>query len=250
MLRHFNRVPVRFAILATKSRRLANRHAIEAATFAAKLTESGPHGGEPTGRNGPNNPVRPCPVPVCVSLSPALARRCVLRRIADICPERRTKSRPRSRPGRAMPRRHSSRSTNSPRRAVCWAVPRQSGMRLARPARGRSAVAGRSGHRFPSSRSLRPLRLPGGHIQATFRCVVRQGNIDPKATDTLNGRVHACWINPKARRRRATAAAPRGTTEPLICTIRSADGALSCTDVQNDCLDFRGTFLLLCCCFP
>ena len=39
---------------------------------------------------------------------------------------------------------------------------------------------------------------PAGHVQATFRCVVRQGNIDPKATDTLNGRVHGCWINPSA----------------------------------------------------
>ena len=37
---------------------------------------------------------------------------------------------------------------------------------------------------------------PAGHIQATFRCLVRQGNLDPKATDALNGRVHACWINP------------------------------------------------------
>ena len=41
---------------------------------------------------------------------------------------------------------------------------------------------------------------PAGHIQATFRCVVRQGSIDPKAdpkaTDTINGRVHSCWINP------------------------------------------------------
>lgn len=37
---------------------------------------------------------------------------------------------------------------------------------------------------------------PGGHIQATFRCLVRQGNIDPKAQDSLNGRVHACWLNP------------------------------------------------------
>lgn len=37
---------------------------------------------------------------------------------------------------------------------------------------------------------------PAGHIQATFRCLVRQGNIDPKAQETLNGRVHACWLNP------------------------------------------------------
>src|SRR5512138_3125176 len=51
---------------------------------------------------------------------------------------------------------------------------------------------------------------PAGHIQATFRCVVRQGNIDPKATDTLNGRVHGCWINPTAEAQ-GTAAAPTGT---------------------------------------
>ena len=37
---------------------------------------------------------------------------------------------------------------------------------------------------------------PGGHVQVTFRCVVRQGNIDPKSTETLNARVHTCWINP------------------------------------------------------
>src|SRR3954470_11870854 len=52
---------------------------------------------------------------------------------------------------------------------------------------------------------------PAGHIQATFRCLVRQGNIDPKAPDTLNGRVHTCWINPSAETQ-GTAAAPSGTT--------------------------------------
>jgi hypothetical protein len=39
---------------------------------------------------------------------------------------------------------------------------------------------------------------PGGHIQATFRCVVKQGPIDPKATDSLQARVHSCWVNPAA----------------------------------------------------
>ncbi|MEA2970799.1 MAG: hypothetical protein QOE78_4060 [Alphaproteobacteria bacterium] len=52
---------------------------------------------------------------------------------------------------------------------------------------------------------------PAGHIQATFRCLVRQGNIDPKAPDTLNGRVHTCWINPSTETQ-GTAAAPSGTT--------------------------------------
>ncbi len=49
---------------------------------------------------------------------------------------------------------------------------------------------------------------PSAHIQATFRCLVRQGNIDPKAQETLNGRVHACWLNPNLEPAPATAAAP------------------------------------------
>jgi hypothetical protein len=55
---------------------------------------------------------------------------------------------------------------------------------------------------------------PGGHIQATFRCVVRQGNIDPKAPEALSGRVHACWINPTpdAAASAPSAAVPSGTT--------------------------------------
>jgi hypothetical protein len=52
---------------------------------------------------------------------------------------------------------------------------------------------------------------PSGHIQATFRCVVRQGPMDPKATDTLKSRVHACWLNPNAEAQ-GTAAAPSATT--------------------------------------
>jgi hypothetical protein len=52
---------------------------------------------------------------------------------------------------------------------------------------------------------------PTGHIQATFRCVVRQGNIDPKATDTLHSRVHACWLNPSGELQ-GTAAVPSATT--------------------------------------
>lgn len=47
---------------------------------------------------------------------------------------------------------------------------------------------------------------PSGHIQATFRCLVRQGNIDPKAQESLNGRIHACWINPALPPAPATAA--------------------------------------------
>lgn len=51
---------------------------------------------------------------------------------------------------------------------------------------------------------------PGAHIQATFRCVIRQGEIDPKATETANARVHSCWINPAM----TTAAAPAVQAAP------------------------------------
>ncbi len=49
---------------------------------------------------------------------------------------------------------------------------------------------------------------PGGHVQTTFRCVVRQGNIDPKVPESLNARVHACWINPQLQPTAAAAPAP------------------------------------------
>jgi hypothetical protein len=39
---------------------------------------------------------------------------------------------------------------------------------------------------------------PGPYIQSTFRCVVRQGPIDPKAPESISARVHACWVNPTA----------------------------------------------------
>jgi hypothetical protein len=54
---------------------------------------------------------------------------------------------------------------------------------------------------------------PGGHIQATFRCLVRFFNaIDPKVPDSLSGHVHACWINPAAQPQAAVAAAPPSGT--------------------------------------
>jgi hypothetical protein len=55
---------------------------------------------------------------------------------------------------------------------------------------------------------------PGGHIQATFRCLARFGLVgvnDPKATADVNARVHACWINPGAQPPQAAAAAPAPT---------------------------------------
>ena len=37
---------------------------------------------------------------------------------------------------------------------------------------------------------------PSAHLQATFRCLARQGEPDTKAQETLNGRVHECWLDP------------------------------------------------------
>jgi hypothetical protein len=54
---------------------------------------------------------------------------------------------------------------------------------------------------------------PGGHIQATFRCLTRfGGQIDPKVAETLNSRVQACWINPNAQPQQAAAATPPAPT--------------------------------------
>lgn len=49
---------------------------------------------------------------------------------------------------------------------------------------------------------------PGGHVQATFRCLVRFGALDPKVPDSLNGRVQACWINPNAQPQATAASQP------------------------------------------
>jgi hypothetical protein len=67
---------------------------------------------------------------------------------------------------------------------------------------------------------------PGGHVQATFRCLVRFGAIDPKAPESLSGRVHACWINPGAQPQAAAAAQPAspaaGTAAPSTAGAATA----------------------------
>ena len=56
---------------------------------------------------------------------------------------------------------------------------------------------------------------PGGHIQATFRCLTRfAAQIDNKVPETLTSRVHACWINPAAQVQAAAAPAPQATPAP------------------------------------
>jgi hypothetical protein len=56
---------------------------------------------------------------------------------------------------------------------------------------------------------------PGGHVQATFRCLTRfGGQIDPKVAETLNSRIHACWINPAAQPQAAAAATQGAAASP------------------------------------
>jgi hypothetical protein len=53
---------------------------------------------------------------------------------------------------------------------------------------------------------------PGAHIQAAFRCLILDAaNIDPKASDSLNSRVAACWLNPA---KPAPPAAPAASAAP------------------------------------
>lgn len=54
---------------------------------------------------------------------------------------------------------------------------------------------------------------PAGHIQAAFRCLTRfGGQIDSKVPESLNSRVHGCWINPAAQPQAAAAATPAPPT--------------------------------------
>ncbi|MGA8649076.1 MAG: beta-1-3, beta-1-6-glucan biosynthesis protein [Xanthobacteraceae bacterium] len=57
---------------------------------------------------------------------------------------------------------------------------------------------------------------PSAHVQASFRCLILHGSsIDPKAADSLNGRVQACWINPaNPAPPPAPAAAPAAAANP------------------------------------
>ena len=63
---------------------------------------------------------------------------------------------------------------------------------------------------------------PGPHVQATFRCLIRQGHIDPKAPDTLMGRVHACWLNPGLAPPPQAAATPPSPDKPAAAPAAPA----------------------------
>lgn len=45
------------------------------------------------------------------------------------------------------------------------------------------------------------------HMKLAFRCVIRQGPIDPKAAEELAARVHDCWISPEESKKETSQAA-------------------------------------------
>jgi hypothetical protein len=49
-------------------------------------------------------------------------------------------------------------------------------------------------------------KCPADHIQASFRCFIRLGPMDPKAADAVKTRARECWINPGS-----TSASPPAT---------------------------------------
>jgi hypothetical protein len=68
---------------------------------------------------------------------------------------------------------------------------------------------------------------PGGHVQATFRCLTRFATqIDDKVQKSLDDHVHACWINPAAQPQTAAATPPAppatsGTAAPAPAAAAS-----------------------------
>jgi hypothetical protein len=64
---------------------------------------------------------------------------------------------------------------------------------------------------------------PGNHIQATFRCLLKQGIPDAKAADTLNARVHSCWLNPTVAA--TPAAAPPAAAVPAAPAAQAPTAA-------------------------
>lgn len=67
---------------------------------------------------------------------------------------------------------------------------------------------------------------PGGHVQATFRCLTRFGaQIDDKVPRSLDTRIHGCWINPGAQPQAAAAAAAAPAPSPTPATAGNASPA-------------------------
>ena len=69
---------------------------------------------------------------------------------------------------------------------------------------------------------------PGGHVQATFRCLTRfGGQIDDKVPRSLDDKVHTCWINPGAQPQTAAAASPAPATAGSAAPAPAASPSLA-----------------------
>ncbi|MGJ4947318.1 beta-1-3, beta-1-6-glucan biosynthesis protein [Bradyrhizobium sp. HKCCYLS20291] len=67
---------------------------------------------------------------------------------------------------------------------------------------------------------------PGGHVQASFRCLTRFiAQIDDKVPNSLNNHVHTCWINPDAKPQVAAAPAPAAPPAPAGSAPQAAPAA-------------------------
>jgi hypothetical protein len=51
------------------------------------------------------------------------------------------------------------------------------------------------------------------HLKLVFRCVIKQGPLDPKAADRLASRVHDCWITPEEATTASSQATVGATTK-------------------------------------
>jgi hypothetical protein len=75
---------------------------------------------------------------------------------------------------------------------------------------------------------------PGGHIQASFRCLTRFGaQIDDKVPRSLDLRIHACWINPAAQPQTAAAAAPATSGSAAPSATPAQGGAQGTTPAPS-----------------
>lgn len=59
---------------------------------------------------------------------------------------------------------------------------------------------------------------PSAQIQAAFRCLIKQGPIDPKTPETLNSRAFSCWLDPEQTSKpvAAPASGPAPTPAPAV----------------------------------
>ena len=110
---------------------------------------------------------------------------------------------------------------------------RQSRMPLARPAGGEPALAGRSRYRLSTSRSVRPVRLPGGPYPDDVP--LRRASGKHRSEGDRYAQQPSARLLDQSRAPRRRARPPRPAARPTANLYKySGEAPLSCTDVQND----------------